>query len=258
VTKVIAILERDLKSYLSTFSFYLILAFFSVLTGYFFWSGMSYFSLLSFQAASSPTAEIIGLNLTEGVLAPFLGNVAVLLLLLIPILTMRSFSEERKLGTLELLVTYPVTDFQIVLGKFLAMVGILSILILPTMFYFLLAGLIGAKFELASLLISYLGLFLVGVSFLSLGLFVSSLTEQQSVSAGIGFVLLLFFWIVGWMAEWTSPTLGMIFRELSLTEHLKDLMRGIVDTKDLSFFILFSGTFLFGTLCALEVRNWKR
>lgn len=258
MSKVIAIASRDLTSYLNSFSFYLVLAFFTGITGYFFWSAISYFSILSFQAAATPAASGEGLNLTEVVFSPFLLNVSVLLLLFIPILTMRTFSEERKMGTLELLVTYPVTDIQIVLGKWIGMICLVLVLVIPTCSYFLLARIVQARFELVSLWTGYLGLALVGMSFISLGIFVSALTEHAAVSAGIGFALILFFWIVGWMADWASPAVGVIFRELSLIEHFRDLTRGVFDTRDILFFFLFTGFFLFATVCALEVRSWKR
>ena len=258
MSKVVAIAGRDLKAWLSTFSFYLLAVFFFGLTGYFFWSGLSYFSLVSFQAATNPSVELRGLNLTEGVSSVFLANVVTLLLLLIPILTMRSFSEEKKLGTLELLFTYPLSDLQIVLGKFFGLLSALALFILPTVVYFLLAPVVGARFEISSLFTSYLGLFLVSSSFVAFGIFISSLTENQAVSAGIGFVIILFFWIVGWIADWTSPALGSVFRELSLVEHFRDLIRGIIDTKDIVFFVLFIAFFLFATLCTLEVRTWKK
>ncbi len=248
MSKVIAIAARDLKSWLHTFSFYLFAAFFLAVSGYFFWSNISYFSLVSYQVATNPALEVRQLNLTEGVLSSFLASIAALLLLLIPLLTMRSFAEEKERGTFELLFTYPVSDIQIVLGKFIGILAVLILLISPTTAYF----------ETASLLFGYGGLFLVGASFAALGIFMSSLTERQAVSAGIGFALLLFFWIVGWMAEWTSPALGTIFREISLVEHFRDIARGIVDTKDVSFFLLFIAFFLFATLSTLEIRTWKR
>ena len=256
--KVFAIASRDLGSYLHTFSFYLMLALFTGITGYFFWSTLSYFSLVSFQAAANPAVSVRGLNLTEGVMGPFLGNVSALMLLFIPLLAARSFSEERKSGTLELLVTYPVSDAQIVMGKFLALTGLLMVLVLPTVFYFLLARPIHVHFEAVALGTGYLGLVLAGMSFISLCIFISSLSEHQTVSAGIGFVILLFFWIVGWVADWASPALGGAFRELSLVEHFRDFTRGVVDTRDIAFFLLFIGFFLFATLSSLEVRTWKR
>ena len=258
MSKVIAIVGHDVRSWLNTFSFYVLATFFLGAAGYFFWSDLSYFSLVSFHVAMNPAVEVKSLNLTDGVLSPFLANMTALLLLFIPLVTMRSFAEEKRLGTLELLCTYPVSDFQIVLGKFLSLLSVLALFIFPTVFYFLLSGFVHAQFELSSLITGYLGLFLVGASFAALGMFMSSLTEHQAVSAGIGFAILLFFWIVGWMAEWSSPALGIIFRELSLVEHFRDLTRGIVDTRDIAFFVLFIVFFLFATLCTLEVRTWKR
>ncbi|OGX05495.1 MAG: hypothetical protein A3G87_09740 [Omnitrophica bacterium RIFCSPLOWO2_12_FULL_50_11] len=256
--QLIAIARRDFTAYLNSFSFYVLTAFFLGVTGYFFWSGLSYFSLISFQVATNPEAQVKGLNLTEGVLSPFLSNMTVLMLLLIPILTMRAFSEEKRLGTLELLFSYPISDLQIVIGKFLSLLGLFAVFVFPTISYFYLGGVVSAQFETPTLLSGYGGLFVVGASFISLSMFISSLTEHQAVSAGIGFVILLFFWILGWMAEWVSPALGTILRELSLVEHFYDLSRGVLDTKDIAFFVLFILFFLFASLCSLEVRTWKR
>lgn len=258
MSKVIAIALKDFRSWVNAFSFYLLAAFFLGMTGYFFWSGLSYFSLVSFQVATNPTMQVRSLNLTEGVFSLFMSNMTVLLLLLIPILTMKSFAEEKKIGTLELLFSYPVSDFQIVLGKFFGLLAITCILILPTILYFFLAEVVGAKFELPALLSGYLGLTLVSASFISFGMFMSSLTEHQVISAGIGFAVLLFFWIIGWVAEWTNPQLGAIFRELSLILHFEDMTRGVLDTKDIAFFVFFITFFLFASLATLEIRSWKR
>jgi ABC-2 type transport system permease protein len=258
MAKALAVCGRDLRSYLNTFSFYLLVMMFIGITGYFFWSTISYYSLLSFQASTNPAYVVNRLNLTEGVLSPFLLNMSALLLLMMPILSMRSLAEERKMGTLELLLSYPITDVQMVLGKFLALACLLAILIAPTITYFFIAEYAGARFEYASIVTGYAGLYLVGLSFLALGLFTSSLTDQQAVSAGLGFVVILFFWVVGWMAEWTSPALGSIFKELSLVEHFKDLTRGVVDTRDILFFVLFAVFFLFATLNVVETRSWRR
>jgi ABC-2 type transport system permease protein len=256
--KIASIGLRDLLANLSSFSYYLLLTIFFGIAGYFFWSNISYFSLISFQAATNPRMQVQGLNLIDGVLSPFLSNLSVLMLLLITILTMRSFSEEKKAGTLELLFSYPISDVQVVVGKFLGLLALVMLMIIPTIFYFQLAAVVGAKFETATLCSGYFGLVLMSSSFIALGMFVSSLTDNQAISAGIGFSIILFFWIVGWMADWTSPALGAIFKELALTEHFYDLTRGVLDTRDVGFFILFSLFFLFATLCSIEVKTWKR
>lgn len=256
--KTAAIASRDLSSWFHAVSFYFLATLFFSLAGYFFWSDISYFSLVSFQVATNPDLQVKSLNLTEGVLSIFLQNMAIVLLLLIPILTMRSFAEEKRGGTLELLFTYPVSDLQIVLGKFFSLLGILAVLIFPTVIYFLLAEAVGAKFEWMSLVSGYLGLFLLGASFAALGMFISSLTEHQAMSAGIGFVILLFFWIAGWVSEWAGPVLGRALREFSMIGHFSDLTRGIADTKDIAFFVIFILFFLFASLSTLEIRSWKR
>jgi len=256
--KALAIGGRDLKSYLNSFSFYLLAAFFLGISGYFFWSNLSYFSLVCFQAAANPESQLIELNLMERVFSPFLANLGVLLLLMVPVLTMRSFVEEKKSGTLELLFTYPVSNVDIVFGKFLGALILVFILFVPTMTYYSMATVVGAKFEVNSVLTGYLGLALMSASFVSLGIFVSSLTENQAVSAGVGFTLLLFFWVGGWIADWSTPGAGRVFHELSLIDHFRDFSRGVIDTRDVAYFVLFTVFFLFSTFCSLEVRTWKR
>ena len=118
MSKVIAITFREIRLWLHTFSFYFLIAFFLALTGYFFWSSLSYFSLVSFQTATTPAVEVKGLNLTEGVLGLFLANLTVLMLLLLPILTMRSFSEEKNSGRLELLFSSPFLIFKLLPESF--------------------------------------------------------------------------------------------------------------------------------------------
>ena len=258
MSAVLAIMNREIKSFTQTFSFYLLLAFFWGVTGYFYLSNLSFFSLHCFQAAVRPGTVPSGLNLVEWVLSPFLANVSVLLLLMVPILSSRCFSDERRQGTLELLYTYPVTEFQILAGKYLALLYFVLILILPTGLYFPLAMPVKAYFEPQAVVTGYAGLFLVGATFSALGLFVSTLTENHVVSAGIVFALLLFFWIVGWVAEWANPFWAAFFSELSLVEHFRDFTKGIIDTRDLIFFLLMIFYFLFAALSVMEVRTWKK
>ncbi len=257
--KLFAVMDREVRAYLGQFSFYLMVAFFLGISGYFFWSDVMSFGWYSGEVSANPRGiDPTTFNLTDGVFVPYLVNASVFLLLLIPVLTMRSFSEERKTGTLELLFTYPVRDLDIVLGKYLSILFLVAVLIFPTLIYYPIGIAVGARFETTTLLTGYLGLFLMGASFAALGLFVSTLTDNQTVSAGICFVLILFFWVVGWAAEWAMPSVGVVFRELSLVDHFRDFSQGIVDTKDLMFFALFILFFLFSTLSVLEVRNWKR
>lgn len=190
----LAIARREIRSFTQTFSFYVLEAFFLGIAGYFFLANMSFFSINSVQAAAYQHASMKQLNLVEWVLSPFLANVCVLLLLAIPIFSARSFADESKQGTLELLYTYPISDLEILAGKYLALLVLILILISPTFLYFPLASPVKAHFEMNAVMTGYLGLFLLGASFAALGLFVSSLTHNQVVSSGIGFALILFFW----------------------------------------------------------------
>jgi ABC-2 type transport system permease protein len=178
------------------------------------------------------------------------------LLLVLPLMTMRLFAEERKLGTIELLWTYPVRDGEIVAGKFLAcwlffLVMLLLTAINPVVFYRF------YQFDLGPLLAAYLGIFLLGSAFIACGLFVSSLTENQVVSAMATYGILVFFWFITWNEEAASARLLHALLRLSLFDRFYNFSRGVIDTRDVVFFVLFAAFFLFLTLQSLSVRKWR-
>jgi ABC-2 type transport system permease protein len=178
------------------------------------------------------------------------------LLLVLPLMTMRLFAEEKKLGTIELLWTYPVRDSQIVAGKFLAcwlffLIMLLLTAINPVIFYRF------YQFDVGPLLAAYLGIFLLGTAFIACGLFVSSLTENQVVSAMATYGILVFFWFMTWNEEAASQSILRMLLRLSLFDRFYNFSRGVIDTRDVAFFVLFAGLFLFLTLQSLSVRKWR-
>jgi ABC-2 type transport system permease protein len=195
------------------------------------------------------------LKLTDYLLAPFLSNLTVTFLFLLPLVSMRSFSEEKKSGTIEMLFTYPFTDLDILLGKFFACLTLLAVMVAGAALYPLtLAGV--ASLPWASLLLGEGGLFLLGASFLALGIFTSTLSENQVVSAVLGFGALLLLFILDWVAQGGGPMSGFL-GELSVMGHFKDLAKGLLNLKDLTYFIFFIVFFLFATLRVLESKKWR-
>lgn len=249
------ILKKELKSYFVSPIAYIVITIFLVISGYFFYSGFAFYNLLSMQAASSPYGAL-GLNITEGVLRPLFLNLSIVMLLLMPGLTMRLFAEEKKLGTIELLFTYPVRDGEVLFGKFCASLLAFALMLFLSGFYLIFLFLYGEP-EYGPIITCYLGLFLMGTSLISLGILTSSLTENQIIAFVTAFGAGLLFWVIGWASHFTSPTVGQVFSHLSIIEHYDNFTKGVIESKDVIFYISFSILCLFVTLRSLESKKWR-
>jgi ABC-2 type transport system permease protein len=228
---------------------------FLLVSGYFFYSNTAYFSLLSFQAAQNPFLSE-SLNLSHMVIRPFFGDLSIILLLILPLLTMRLYAEEKRSGTIELLFTYPVSDASVLAGKFTATLAVLLALLagtLPNML--ILEGITDLEWGLV--LSGYLGVFLMGAGFIALGAFVSSLTENQIVAAVVSFGALLILWAVGWAKSLVGPGLGAVLGHVALIGHLENFTQGLIDTRSVVFYLLFMMFWLFLTLRFLNSRFWR-
>lgn len=235
--------------------FYAACFIFLLISGYFFYSTTAYFNLISLQAAQNPYLTE-SLNLTDMVLKPFFGDLAVILLLMLPLLTMRLYAEEKKTGTIELLFTYPVSDASVLVGKFAATVVLLLLMLAGTLpFLVILETMVDLEWGIVGS--GYLGVVLLGSGFIALGIFTSSLTENQIVAAVISFGALLLFWAVGWAKAVTGPALGAVLEHLSIIDHLDRFTQGLIDTRDVVFYVLFILFWLFLTLRFLNSRFWR-
>ncbi|MBI2081591.1 MAG: ABC transporter permease subunit [candidate division NC10 bacterium] len=252
---VAAIFKKELRAIFASPVAYVVMVVFLALSGYFFWGFLARFTFYSLQASMNPALGG-GLNVMEFVLGPLFHNMSIVMLLMMPLFTMRLFAEERKTGTLELLLTYPVRDGAILLGKFLAVVVLLFCMLGLTVTYPLLL-LAFTTPEPLPILAGYLGLILVGTAFLSVGLLASALTENQIVAGSVAFGALLLVWVIGWSAEVAGGTVGRVLGHLSFLNHFEAFARGVVDTKDLIYYFNVTGVFLFLTLKAVEARRWR-
>lgn len=181
---------------------------------------------------------------------------AFVLLLLGPVVTMRLLAEESKLGTLELLLTSPVRDFEVVLGKFISSLVIIGILLLLTLYYPLMLYVFGDP-EFGPIFASYLGLFLLGGLFISVGIFASSLSSSQIVSAVVGLVILLMFWFIDEAADFFHGRPEAILQFVSPRYHFNDFARGIIDSESVIYFLGLTAMFIFLTVRSLETRRWR-
>jgi len=185
------------------------------------------------------------------------GGIPLLLAFLIPALTMRLLSEEKRTGTIELLVTWPVTDTQIVLGKYLAGLVFVAVMLLFTVPLALMVGGLG-KLDLGLVVGGYLGLFFVGASYLGLGLMASSWTKNQIVAFLVGVTFCAFFYFVDGMVGAVWADARNFFAGLSIKTHSQNIARGVVDIRDLVFYLSLISLSVVVTVQSLMARNWKK
>ena len=250
-----AIFKKELLLYFTSPVAWVVFTIVLLVGGYFFYSIFAFFTLASMQSAMNPQMGR-DLNVTDSVMRPLFSNISVILLLLMPLVTMRLFAEERRSGTIELLLTYPVRDGAVLAGKYLAALVLYAIMIGLTVLY---PGIVVyfARLEWGPVLTGYLGLLLMGATFIAVGVFASSLTENQIVAAITTFGVLLIFWILGWSADYAGGTAGRVLQFLSLLEHNDSFAKGVLDTKDILYYVNFTVLALFLTLRSLETRRWK-
>lgn len=250
-----AVLRKELTIYFATPIFYLMGFFFLVVEGFlFFFVYFNYFQNATFQAAQNPQVAAL-VNPFQTVFRSFFEDLGFILLLITPLLTMRLLAEEKRSGTAELLFTYPLPDWAVLGGKFLAAFLVYATFVAltftyPAIFAFL------TRMDWGQVVAGYLGVLFLGGACLALGLFASSLTENQIIAAVTAFALLLLFWLIG-IPQDLGSTYGHFLAALSLREHLPNLARGVIETKDLVFYLCFTYFFLFLTKRQLESRRWR-
>ncbi|MBQ62103.1 MAG: ABC transporter permease [Gammaproteobacteria bacterium] len=251
------IYRRELGTYFSSYIAYVVIAMFLLVTGYFFYNLLASFSVISFQAQSNPMLErqYNLLNINETVVRPLFGNISIVMLLMTPLLTMRLIAEERKSGTLELLRSYPVSDIDILLAKYLACLTVFLAMIVPTIVYPVLLIILGEP-EIMPMVTGYLGLLLLGATFISIGLFTSSLTENQIIAAAVSFGLLFCFWLLSYSIAFVSADLGKFIGYIALNEHLESLAKGVLDSEDIIYYLGLISLFIFLSLRSMEAKQW--
>ncbi len=254
---VLAIAGKDLRSYFTSPIAYVVLTGFLLLGGWFFFNLLSNFNQMLMAYMSFNAPEMLeAMNLNEMVIAPLLLNLAVVLVILVPMITMRSFAEEKRNGTYELLMTSPITVTEIVLGKFLGGFVFIFLIVLLTGLYPLILLWFGDP-EVGIILSGLLGLLLLGSSFVAIGIFTSSLTDNQIIAAVSCLVTLLLLYIIAWPAQSAGEVLGPLLRYLSLTEHFNELVKGVIDSRDIVYFLSVIVLALFLTLRSVESLRWR-
>ncbi len=234
---------------------YALIGSFLAVTGVLFSANLFFYVLNCWIASSSPMAAQ-KMNMTDQLVRPVVLTTGVIMLFVIPMVTMRLFSEEKKTGTMELLLTYPVSDGAIIIGKYLASLLLVLVMLAGTAPCWIAAFILGSP-DAGTLLGGYIGLFLVGAAFASIGMLISSLTENQIVAAAVTFGIALLFWVMDWLVQVLGEGWAALIRELSILQHLESMNKGVMALSDISFFVLFIGFFLFLTMLSMETHRWR-
>ncbi len=255
MSNVLAIAQKELRSYFVSPIAYVVIGFFALLFGVFFMSSLSFVLRVSLQAGMMEGAPPININ--EYMIRPLFGNTGVILLFVLPAITMRSYAEEKRSGTIELLLSSPLTDMEIILGKFFGALALYTMMLGVTAIHVGFLFLYGEP-ELAPILSGYLGLLLMGASFISVGLLISSATKNQVVASMITFAVLLLFWVISWLGDPASgSTWSQVLAYLSVLDHFDDFSKGVIDTSHLAYYLSFIVFGLFLTAKSVDSVRWR-
>ena len=250
----LAIAGKELRSYFASPIGYVIMGFFALLFGFFFYAYLDAFMRQSMQMMGMGGGG--AMNVNANLVRPLFGNASVVLLFVIPMITMRTYSEEKRSGTIELLLTSPITDVQIILGKFLGAMGLYVGMLAVTLLYMVILFWSGNP-DWRPIAAGYLGLLLMGGSFIAVGLLISNLTKNQIVAGTATFGVFLLLWIISWLGESSGPRVQAVLSYLSITEHFDDFAKGIIDTKHIVYYLSFITFGLFLTAKSVDSERWR-
>jgi ABC-2 type transport system permease protein len=247
------ICSKELRAYFASPIAYAVLALFSFLFG-----ALVFYPTVRELSQMAIQMQMQGqpLNLNDQVIRPLLGFASTISLFVLPLITMRLFAEEKRSGTMELLLTSPVRDVEIILGKWvgamLLYISMLAMSALNIMFLYF-----WGKPDWKPVLVAYLGLILQGGCLLAIGAFISSLTKSQIVAGGATFFVCLILWLLSWFTAFQSSTLSQIANYLSIVTHFENFSKGVIDLKDVTFYVTLIFFSLFITSRSMESLRWR-
>jgi gliding motility-associated transport system permease protein len=253
---ILAIANKELRSYFAGPIAYIAIGLWALLYGYFFIAILQFFVRQSMQMGQMGMGGPQSMNVNQQLIRPLLQNVTIMILFVMPMVTMRTYSEEKRSGTIELLLTSPLSDFQIIMGKFLGAMALYALMLAVTTIHIALLFVYGRP-ELRPILTAYLGLFLLGGCFISLGLLISSLTKNQIVAGMVTFAVFLLLWIITWIGSFSGPTIDQLTQYLSIIDHLEDFSKGVIDTKHVIYYVSFITFGLFLTAKSVDSERWR-
>ncbi|HBY64100.1 MAG TPA: ABC transporter [Solibacterales bacterium] len=248
------IAAKELKSYFASPIAWLLLTMFAVIFGFFFWNAVGYFVNVGMQQQMMGRGFPMDMN--EMIVRPLLMNVSVIGLFLLPMITMRLFAEEKRSGTMELLMTSPVRDLEVIVGKWLAAVILYAVMLLITAANFGFLFLHGSP-DWKPILVAYLGLLLQAGGLLAIGTFISTTTRNQIIAGAATFGVLLLLWVLEWVAGYETAAWAKVLAYMSVVSHFEPFAKGVVDSKDVIFYVSLIVLGLFLTARSLESLRWR-
>ena len=249
---ILLICRKELKSYFASPIAYSVLAIFGLIIGWVFYNATRDMVRFSFQAQMQQQP----ISVNEMVIRPILGFASTITLFLMPMITMRLVAEEKRTGTIELLLTSPIKDIEIIVGKWLG--GLLLYLCVLGMSALNMALLVAwSKPDVKPVLIAYLGLILQGGCLLAIGTFISTLTRNQIIAGIVTFFVCLLLWLLSWFTAFDSSGAASVVNYLSIVTHFENFSKGVLDSKDVVFYLsmIFFGLFI--TSRSMESLRWR-
>ena len=248
------IARKELNSYFRSPIAYGVMAFFALIAGYFFYVAVVFFVRRGMESAMM--GQSFPMDMGDMIIRPLFSNISVIGLFLIPMITMRLFAEEKRTGTIELLLTSPISDLEIILGKWLgAMVLYIAMLAISALSLSVLF--VYGHPDWKPIVVGYLGLLLQGGCLLAIGTFISNCTKNQIVAGVAGFAICLLLWVLDWASSFGTSVVDKVMSYLSVLQHFDTFSRGVLDTKDIVFYlsVIFVGLFL--TARSMESLRWR-
>ena len=251
---VLLICRKELKSYFASPIAYLLMAFFGLIFGFGFYTATRDFVRFAFQASMMGQSQPMSVN--EQIIRPLVGFASTVALFLVPMITMRLFAEEKRTGTIELLLTSPIGDMEIILGKWLGAMLLYLCVLGMSMLNFGMLFLWG-KPDLKPVLVAYIGLILQGGVLLAVGEFISTTTKNQIIAGGVTFFVCLLLWLLSWFTAFDTGATASIVSYLSIVTHFENFAKGVLDSKDVVFYLsmIFFGLFI--TSRSMESLRWR-
>jgi ABC-2 type transport system permease protein len=253
----LTIASKELASYFVQPIAYVVLTVFVLMAGWFFFALLKQFDeMIQVYQAMSNLESLHHLNLNVRVIEPLLHNMSVVMVILVPAITMRTFAEEKRTGTYEFLLTAPVRTGEIVAGKFIA-AGVFVLVMIALIWVFPIILMVFGDPEVGVMASGYIALALLGVCFVSVGLFTSSLTQNQIIAAISCLGILLLLYVISWPLQAGGGRMGDVLRYLSLPDHFSQMVRGVIDTSDIVYFFTLIFVALFLTQRSVESARWR-
>mgnify|MGYP001328644741 CR=1 FL=1 len=257
MSNILAIAQKELRSYFASPIAYIVIGFFALMYGYFYAVMLQYFVRASMQMNQMGMQGPQSMNVNGQMGRPLLQNVTVLLLFVLPAISMRTYSEEKRSGTAELLLTSPLTDLQIIMGKYIGALTLYATMLAVTLIHIAVLFIYGNP-EWKPLATAYLGLLLLGGAFLSVGLFISTLTKNQVVAYTVTFAVFLMLWVISWVGSVSAGGwLADVSSYLSIIDHFDDFSKGVIDTTHLIYYVSFIAFGLYLTAKSVDTERWS-